>query len=104
MAQKERNTDKRIDRVLNLVKAKFGFKNKSKAIAFLVRTYEQDFLEPELRPEFIEKMRKIQKQKTIKMKYVYLFLIMPHQPFKNINFTPSIGSCYIPNPQRIIQT
>jgi len=53
------------DRILNIVKAKFGLKNKSQAVALIAKIYEESFLEPELRPEFIEKMRKIKKQKGI---------------------------------------
>jgi len=53
------------DRVLNIVKAKFGLKNKSEAVAIITRTYEEEFLEPELRPEYIEKLKKIRKGKYI---------------------------------------
>lgn len=56
----------REDRVLNIVKAKFGLKNKSKAIAYLVKVYEDSFLEPELRPEYLEKLAKIRKGKYTK--------------------------------------
>ena len=56
----------REDRVLNIVKAKFGLKNKSEAVAFIAQTYEESFLEPELRPEYLEKLRKIRKGKYIK--------------------------------------
>ena len=55
----------REDRILNIVKAKFGLKNKSEAIAYLVKVYEESFLEPELRPEYIEKAKIISKQKKI---------------------------------------
>ena len=44
------------DRILNIVKAKYGLKNKSQAIAVLAKVYEDSFLEPELRPEYIEKL------------------------------------------------
>ncbi len=50
------------DRILNIVKAKFGLKNKSQAIAMLAKVYEDSFLEPELRPEYIEKLKKIEKE------------------------------------------
>jgi len=50
------------DRIINIVKAKFGLKNKSQAIAVLTKSYEDNFLEPELRPEYIRKLRKIQKE------------------------------------------
>jgi hypothetical protein len=50
------------DRVLNIVKAKFGLKNKSQAVALITKIYEESFLEPELRPEYIEKLKKIRKE------------------------------------------
>ena len=57
--------DENLNRVLNLIKAKYGFKDKSEAISFVVSKYIDDEAEPELRPEFIEKMKKMQKEKTI---------------------------------------
>lgn len=55
------------DRVLNIVKAKFGLKNKSEAVAFIAKIYAESFLEPELRPEYIEKLQKIRKGKYSKV-------------------------------------
>ena len=60
----------REDRILNIVKAKFGLKNKSEAVAVLAKTYEEKFLEPELRPEYIEKLERIQKEKGIPFRNV----------------------------------
>ena len=57
--------DENMNRVLNLIKVKYGFKDKSEAINFVVSKYIDDEAEPELRPEFIEKMKKRQKEKTI---------------------------------------
>ena len=54
------------DRIINIVKAKFGLKNKSEAVALLAKSYEENFLEPELRPEYLEKLNKIRKGKYIK--------------------------------------
>ena len=48
------------DRIFNIVKAKYGLKNKSQAIAMLAKIYEESFLEPELRPEYLEKLKKIE--------------------------------------------
>ena len=59
--------DDNTNRVLNIVKAKFGLKDKSEAINLVVNKYEEVALEPELRPEYIEKARKIMKQKPIKI-------------------------------------
>ncbi len=58
----------REDRVLNIVKAKFGLKNKSEAVAIITQTYEESFLEPELRPEYLEKLQKIRKGKYFKLR------------------------------------
>jgi len=55
------------NRVLNIVKGKFGLKNKSEAINLIIEKYEEEFLEPELKPEFIEKMKKREKEETVKI-------------------------------------
>ncbi len=59
--------DDNTNRVLNVVKAKFDLKDKGEAIQFVVNKYVQEEDEPELRPEFIEKMKKISKQKSIRV-------------------------------------
>ena len=56
------------DRVVNVVKGKYGLKNKSEAIQLIISEYEKELLEPELRPEYIEKMREIAKEPTGKVK------------------------------------
>lgn len=56
------------NQVLNIVKAKFNLKDKSEAIEKVVLEYGEDILEPELRPEFIEKIKKIEKEKSIEFK------------------------------------
>ncbi len=57
----------RANRVLNIVKAKYGLKDKSEAINLVTIEYGEEVLEPELRPEYIEKLEKIGKEKTIKI-------------------------------------
>ncbi|MEK6940611.1 MAG: DUF2683 family protein [Nanoarchaeota archaeon] len=57
------------NQILNIVKAKYGLKDKSNAIEKVVIEFGEDFLEPQLRPEFIQKMKERQKEKTIKVKY-----------------------------------
>ncbi len=56
------------NQILNIVKAKHNLKDKSQAIDKVVLEYGQDFLEPELRPEFIDKMKRRQKEPTVKIK------------------------------------
>ena len=50
------------DRILNIVKAKYGLKNKSQAVAMIAKIYMESFLEPELRPEYLNKLKKIDKE------------------------------------------
>lgn len=47
------------DRVLTILRGKYGLKNKNEAINFVINKFEQDFLEPELRPEYKVKLSKI---------------------------------------------
>ena len=57
----------RANRVLNIVKAKYGLKDKSEAINVMAEEYEEEILEPVLRHEYIEKLEKIRKEKPIKI-------------------------------------
>jgi len=50
-----------------MVEAKYGLKDKSEAVEFIVNKYIEFENEPELRPEFIEKMKKIKKEKSIRI-------------------------------------
>ncbi|HOW16003.1 MAG TPA: DUF2683 family protein [Methanosarcina sp.] len=59
------NIDERTNRVLNNIKAKHGLKDKSAAIMHMAAEYENEIMEPELRPEFIEKAQEIMKQEPI---------------------------------------
>jgi hypothetical protein len=56
------------DMVVNIVKAKHGFRNKNEAIQFIIRQYEAEFLEPELSPEFVERMEERSKEPVVKVK------------------------------------
>ena len=60
--------DKHTNQVLNIVKAQYDLKDKSEAIEKIVDIYEEEVMEPELRPDYIEKIRKIRKEKSIKVK------------------------------------
>ena len=59
--------DENTNRVLNIVKARFGLKDKAEAIGFIVEKYVENENEPDLRPNFLDKMKKIEKQKNIKV-------------------------------------
>lgn len=48
--------DDHANRVINIVKAKYGLKDKSEAINTLVREYEEEVLEAEFKPEFVKEV------------------------------------------------
>jgi len=54
------------NRVLNVVKAKNGLKDKAEAIEFVVHKFVE-FEEPELLSAFVEKMKKIEIQPVIRV-------------------------------------
>jgi len=58
------------NQVINIVKAKYGLRDKSEAINKMAEEYEKQLLEPELRPEYVDKLRKIGKEKSLKVKDV----------------------------------
>ena len=60
--------DERTNRILNIVKAKYGLKDKSQALNLMAKQFETCVLEPELRPEFIESLKASEKEKTVKVK------------------------------------
>ncbi|MFH1054835.1 MAG: DUF2683 family protein [Candidatus Altiarchaeota archaeon] len=67
MVQAIINIEDQTNRVINMVKAKYGLRDKSEAINVMAQQYEEKVLEPQLRPEYVKKARLIMKQKPIKV-------------------------------------
>ena len=67
MVQAIINISEKANRVINIVKAKYGLKDKSEAINIMAKEYEQDIMEPELKPEYVKRALRIQKQPSIKV-------------------------------------
>ena len=55
------------NQILNIVKAKHNLRDKSKAIEKVILECGTEMLEPELKPEFVDKMKKRQLEPTIKV-------------------------------------
>ena len=62
MVQAVVNLGEHQDRLLTIIKGKFGLKNKSDAMNFVISKYEEELLEPELRPEYVEKIKNLEKK------------------------------------------
>jgi hypothetical protein len=48
------------NQILNIVKARYNLKTKSEAIAKIVMECGASILEPELRPEYLDKLKRIE--------------------------------------------
>ena len=68
MVQAIINISEHANRILNIVKAKYDLKDKSEAIDVMAERYEKTILEPELRPEYIERAQKVHSQPSIKIR------------------------------------
>lgn len=63
------NLSERESRIINIVKAKYGLKDKSQALSIIIKRYEECELEPELRPEFVKEIEEtLKKGKYVKVK------------------------------------
>ena len=62
--------DEEANHVINIVKAKYGLNDKSQAINQMAKEYGSEILEQELRPEYIEKLKRLEKEKSIPIKDV----------------------------------
>jgi hypothetical protein len=61
--------NERESRIINIVKAKYGLKDKNQALSIIIKRYEECELEPELRPEFVKEIDETRKHgKFIKVK------------------------------------
>ena len=58
------------NQILNIVKARYNLRTKREAIAKIVLECGGNILEPELRPEYLEKLKKLEKEKGISFKNI----------------------------------
>ena len=57
------------NRIINIVKAKYGLRDKSQALSVIINRYEECELEPEFRPEFVKELVETRKNgKFVKVK------------------------------------
>ena len=63
------NLGERESRIVNIVKAKYGLKDKSQALSLILKRYEESELEPQLRPEFVKEIQEAREHgKFVKVK------------------------------------
>ena len=59
--------DEEANRVINVIKAQYDFKDKSQAINELARQYKALILESDVRPEYLRRLEKIRSEPIIRV-------------------------------------
>ncbi len=70
MVQAIVNLSEEANYVLNLVKAKYRLRTKSESINKMTEEYREQLLEPQLRPEYVRKLKRLAKQKPIHVRNI----------------------------------
>lgn len=59
--------DEQANNVINILKARYGLKDKSQAINEMARQYKELLLESNIKPEYLNRLRKIRKEPIIRI-------------------------------------
>lgn len=59
--------DEEANRVINVIKAQYDFKDKSQAINELARQYKALILESDVRPEYLRRLEKIRSEPIVRV-------------------------------------
>ena len=59
--------DEEANNVINIVKAQYGLKDKSQAINEMAKQYKALVLESRIRPEYLRKLEKIEKEPILRI-------------------------------------
>ncbi|MDV3278683.1 MAG: DUF2683 family protein [Nitrososphaerales archaeon] len=59
--------DKQANKVINVVKAQYGLKDKSQAINEMAKQYRELVLESGVRPEYLRKLKRIREEPIIRV-------------------------------------
>ena len=60
----------RANRIIAIVKARYGLRGKSEAIEKITEEYENRILEAQFKPQFVEDVLRAEKEKSIKIKSI----------------------------------
>ena len=60
--------DEKTNRILNVVKVKYGLRTKGEAVEKIVEEYEAELLEPEFKPEFVKRILDARSRPSVRVK------------------------------------
>jgi Protein of unknown function (DUF2683) len=59
--------DEEANKVINILKAQYGLRDKSQAINEMARQYKEAVLDSEVKPEYLRRLKRIQKERIIRI-------------------------------------
>jgi hypothetical protein len=59
--------DEEANKVINILKAQYGLRDKSQAINEMAKQYKEIVLESELRPEYVRKLKRVSKERILRV-------------------------------------
>lgn len=59
--------DEEANKVINILKAQYGLKDKSQTINKMAKQFKEIVLEAEVKPEYVKKFRRIQKEPIVRI-------------------------------------
>jgi hypothetical protein len=59
--------DEKANKVINILKAQYGLRDKSQAINEMARQYKEIVLESEFKPEYVRRLMEVQKEPIIRI-------------------------------------
>lgn len=55
------------NRILNIIKAEYGLKDKSEAIDKMAEDYKELIFEPQIKPSYLKRLKQIQKEPVVEV-------------------------------------
>jgi hypothetical protein len=59
--------DEEANKVINILKAQYGLRDKSQAINEMAKQYKEIVLESDVRQEYIQKLKRVQKERIVRV-------------------------------------
>jgi len=59
--------DEDANKVINILKARYGLRDKSQAINEMAKQYKEIVLDSEVRPEYIKKLKRAEKERILRV-------------------------------------
>jgi hypothetical protein len=59
--------DEEANKVINILKAQYGLRDKSQAINEMAKQYKEIVLDSEVRPEYVRRLKRVEKERILRV-------------------------------------